>query len=210
MPETTGFGTGQTEGSASLGLALFQLAVREIDSRAPAMPCDLIAGLAWLAGRVAQGIALRESPEGLSVGRAANGTLFLRADAVSFMLASLETGSLAAALVDAALLGGSRRFPDLDKVRMDAMEAMERRGEGDLRGVSLSASPCFLAAILQEDVQHLLYGHDDRHMLFGALAAACAHAISYGRHRIDPAVAAELALAVAFHAGWVDQRKSVR
>lgn len=210
MPETARFGTSQTEGSASLGLALFQLAVREIDGRATAMPGDLIAGLAWLAGRVAQGIALRESPEGLTVDRAANGTLFLRADVISAMLASLETGSLAAALVDAALLSGSRRFPDLHKVRMDAMEAMERRGEGDLRGVCLSATPGFLAAILQSDVRHLLYDHDDRRMLFGALAAACAHAVSFGRHRTDPALAAELALAVAFHAGWVDQRKSVR
>ena len=126
------------------------------------------------------------------------------------MLASLETGSLAATVFDAALMSGSRRFPDLQSVRSDAMEAMERRGEGYYRGESLSASPACLAAILQDDIDHLTFDQDDSRLLFGALAAACAQAISYGRHCTDPAQAAELTLSVAFHAGWFDQRKSAR
>lgn len=210
MPIAAGFGQSPAESSTTLGLALFQLAVREIDSRASAVPGDLIAGLAWLAGRVAQGIALRDNPAGISVGRAANGTLFLRSDSVSARLASLETGSLAAALIDAALLSECRRFPDIHKVRRDAMEAMERRGEGDYCGQILSATPEILASFLQDDISQLTYDYDDERMLFKALAFACAQAVSYGRHRTEPALAAELALSVAFHAGWHDQRKTIR
>ena len=210
LPETGGFGAGRSDSPSSTGLALFQLGVREIDDRAVARAGDLIAGLAWLTGRVAQGIALRENPESFAVGQAANGTLFLRSDRVSKMLANLVTDSLASVLFDAALLSGARRFPDLQSVRRDAMEALERRGEGDYRSVALSGTPENLAAILQGDVDHLLFDRDDRLALFNALGSACAHAVGYGRHRIEPALAAELALSVAFHAGWVDQRKSVR
>ena len=210
LPESGGYGAGRNEGQAALGLSLFQLGVREIDDRAASKPGDLVAGLTWLAGRVAQGIALRENPESFVMERAANGTLFLRSDYVSTMLANLESDSLASVLFDAALLSGARRFPELHLVRRDAMEALERRGEGDYRGVVLSDNPGNLASILQGDVEHLLYDHDDRMLLFNSLACACAHAVGYGRHRTEPALAAELALSVAFHAGWVDQRKSIR
>lgn len=210
LPETGSFGATQNDRLPGLGLSLFQLAVREIDDRVAARPGDLIAGLAWLAGRVAQGIALKEHLSGFAVAKAANGVLFLRSDIVSGMLANLETGSLAAALFDAAVLGGSRRFPDLHAVRRDAMEALERRGDCNYRDMPLSASAESLAAILQSDVEGLLFDQGDRLMLFDALVSACAHAIGYGRHKTDPALAAELALSVAFHAGWVDQRKTMR
>ena len=210
LPEAESFGAVQSDYVPGLGLSLFQLAVREIDDRVSARPGDLIAGLAWLAGRVAQGIALRDNLSGVAMEQAANGVLFLRSDRVSGLLASLETGSLAAALFDAALLSGSRRFPDLHAVRRDAMEDLERRGECNYRDMSLSASAENLAAMLQSDVESLLFDQDDRIMLFNALTAACAHAIGYGRHKTEPALAAELALSVAFHAGWIDQRKSMR
>jgi hypothetical protein len=210
LPESGGFGAGRNEGSVALGLSLFQIGVREIDDRAAAKPGDLIAGLAWLTGRVAQGIALRETPESFVMEQAANGTLFLRSDQVSRLLCNLETDSLASVLFDAALLSGARRFPELQSVRRDAMEALERRGEGDFRGVCLSGTPGTLASILQSDVEHLLFDQDDRMLLFNSLGSACAHAVGYGRHRLEPALAAELALSVAFHAGWVDQRKSIR
>lgn len=210
LPESGGISAALNEGPIALGLSLFQLGVREIDDRAAAKPGDLVAGLSWLAGRVAQGIALRETPNSFVMEQAANGTLFLRSDQVSRLLSNLESDSLASVLFDAALLSGARRFPELQLVRRDAMEAMERRGEGDYRGVILSDNPGNLASVLQSDVEHLLYDQDDRMLLFNALASACAQAIGYGRHRTEPALAAELALSVAFHAGWVDQRKSIR
>jgi hypothetical protein len=194
LPESGGIDAALSQGQVALGLSLFQLGVREIDDRAAAKPADLVAGLSWLAGRVAQGIALRETPDSFVMEQAANGTLFLRSDQVSKLLGNLE----------------SRRFPELHLVRRDAMEAMERRGNCDYRGVILSDNPGNLASILQSDVEHLLYDQDDRMLLFHALGSACAQAIGYGRHRTEPALAAELALSVAFHAGWIDQRKSMR
>ncbi|MGB8819195.1 MAG: hypothetical protein WCC66_14865 [Rhizobiaceae bacterium] len=198
------------EGAVSFGLALFQLGVREIDSRPASKPGDLVTALAWLAGRIAQRSAMRDEPDRFIVDQSSNGTLFLRNDKVTRKLGRVEPGSLASALVEAALMAGSKRFPDFQTVRHDAIEAIQRRGEGDYRGISLSAEPCVLAALLQDDVHTLLFERDDSVLLLDAAIAACGHAVGFNRNHLDPAIAAELSLSVAFHAGWADQRKTKR
>ena len=210
MPEVSNAELSLREGAASFGLSLFQLGVREIDSRPARKPGDLVAALAWLAGRIAQRSAMRDEPDRFIVDQSSNGTLFLRNDKVTRRLGRLEPGSLASALVEAALMTGSKRFPDFQTVRHDAIEAIQRRGEGDYRGVSLSAEPASLASLLQDDVDPLLFERDDSALLLDAAIAACGHAVSFNRHHLDPALAAELSLSVAYHAGWVDQRKVKR
>lgn len=192
------------------GLALFQLAVREIDSRLSSRPADLIAGLAFLAGRIVQRTAFRVEPEAFSAELSANGVLFLRNDWVSSKLGAVKPGTLATCLLDASLLAGARRFPDFVTVRQDALEAMQRRGGHDVRGQTLSASPDDIAASIQSDVDGLLYDEADRSLLVNAAIAACGHAVGYARFRLPPVEAAELALSIAFYAGWADQRKTMR
>jgi hypothetical protein len=193
-----------------LGLALFQLAVREIDTRVSNRPGDLIATLAYLTGRIVQRTAFRDAPESFTIDQSANGLLFLRHDWVTAKLGALRSGSLASVLVDASVLAGARSFPNFAALRQDAFEAMQRRGGYDLRGHVLTASPEELAAEIQSDVDCLLHGADDRTLLVKATIIACGHAISYARHRLAPVDAAELALSIAYYAGWVDQRKTGR
>ena len=198
------------DAAPDLGLALFQLALREIDTRIINRPGDLIATLAFLTGRIVQRTAFRDAPNGFMIDQSANGVLFLRHDWVTAKLGALRSGSLASGLVDAAVLAGARSFPNFSAVRQDAFEAMQRHGSYDLRGNALSAPPEELAGEIQCDVDGLLLDADDRTLLVKASNIACAHAISYSRHRLAPVAAAELALSVAYHAGWIDQRKSGR
>lgn len=193
-----------------LGLAIFQLAVREIDTRISNRPGDLIATLSFLTGRIVQRTAFRDAPNGFTIDQSDNGVLFLRHDWVTAKLGALRSGSLASALVDASVLAGARAFPKFGTVRQDAYEAMQRRGGYDLRGNVLTASPEELAGEIQSDVDGLLFDADDRTSLFKACCIASGHAISYVRHRLQPVEAAELALSIAYHAGWIDQRKSGR
>jgi hypothetical protein len=192
------------------GLALFQLAVREIDTRVSNRPGDLIATLAYLTGRIVQRAAFADAPETFSTDQSANGVIFLRNDWVTSKLGSVRPGTLASVLVDASVLAGARAFPDFMTVRHDAVEAMQRRGAADLRGAKLTAAPEELASEIQSDVDSLLFDADDRAQLVKAAINACGHAVSYARHRLPPIEAAELALSIAFYAGWVDQRKTGR
>ncbi len=198
------------ENSPDFGLALFQLVVREIDTRVSNCPGDLIAALAYLTGRIVQRTAFREMPETFSAHQSANGLIFLRNDWVTSKLGALRTGSLASVLIDAAVLSGARSFPDFASVRQDALEAMQRRGGFDCRANALTTAPEELAGEVQTDVDGLLFDADDRSLLVKASIDACGHAISYMRHRIPPVDAAELALSIAYYAGWVDQRKTGR
>ena len=87
---------------------------------------------------------------------------------------------------------------------------MQRRGGLDARGHCLTALPEDIAAELQSDVDGLLFDADDQALLVKASINACGHAVSYSRHRLPPVEAAELALSIAFYAGWIDQRKTRR
>ncbi len=191
-----------------LGLDLFQLLVREIDTRVSANPADLIATLAYLSGRIVQRGLFKTEPQKFRVDKAGNGVVFFRNDAVGEKLDAMKSGSLASALVEASLLAGSRRFPEVLLVRQDAQEAMQRHGACDLRGHVLSASVENLAGHIQADIDALMMDDDDATQLTIASFSACAHAISYSRQRIAPAEAAELAMSVAFYAGWIDARIS--
>lgn len=199
-----------TDSAPDFGLALFQLAVREIDTRVNNRPGDLIATLAYLTGRVIQRTAFRESPEAFSADQSANGVIFLRNDWVTSKLGAVRPKTLASVLVEASVLAGARAFPDFAAVRQDAFEAMQRRGGFDVRGNILTSSPDELAGQIQADVDGLLFDADDRALLVNASINACGHAVGYVRHRLPPVEAAELALSVAFYAGWVDQRKTGR
>lgn len=193
-----------------LGLSLFQLVIREIDTWVNNRPGDLIAAIAYLTGRIIQRTAFRQSPEEFSADQSANGVVFLRSDWVTNKLGAVRPGSLASALIDASILAGARSFPDFIAVRQDALEAMQRRGAPDTRGNLLTSSPADLAGELQTDVDGLLFDADDRNLLVKACISACSHAVGYARHRLAPVEAAELALSIAFYAGWVDQRKTGR
>jgi hypothetical protein len=191
-----------------LGLDLFQLLVREIDTRVSANPADLIATLAYLSGRIVQRGFFKIEPNEFRLDQAGNGVVFFRNDAVGEKLGAMKSGSLASALVEASLLAGSRRFPEISLVRQDAQEAMQRHGNCDLRGHVLSAPLEEMAGGIQADIDALMMDDDDASQLTAASFSACAHAISYSRQRIAPADAAELAMSVAFYAGWIDARKS--
>lgn len=191
-----------------LGLNLFQLLVREVDTRVSANPADLIATLAYLSGRIVQRGLFKSNPTEFRIDQAGNAVVFLRSDAVSEKLGAMKSGSLASALVEATLLAGSRRFPEVSLVRQDAQEAMQRHGICDLRGHCLSAPVDRLAGNIQADIDALMMDDEDAEQLTHASFSACAHAISYSRQRIAPAYAAELAMSVAFYAGWIDARKS--
>ena len=190
--------------------SLFQLIVQNIDSRHGARPGDLVAALAFLAGRIVQRAMFREAPESFRLDVSANGAAILRSDAMSEKLGALKPGTLASALVEASMVSGARRFPEFAHVALDAQEAMQRRGGVNVRGIELSAPPRALAANVQEDVDALLIDPLDRSALMRAVIQASGHAIGYQRSRLCPAEAAELALSVALYAGWIDQRETIR
>lgn len=192
------------------GWALFQLMVQNIDSRVGARPADMVATLAYLAGRIVQRAAFREHPEEFSIDHSASGVAILRSDSVSERLSLLKPGTLASALTEAALIAGARRFPEISKVRQEAQEAMQRRAAVELRGAELSAHPRELAGQLQEDVDDLLSDPANRSALVRAAILACGYAVGYNRTRLCPAEAADLSLSVALYAGWIDQRGTPR
>jgi hypothetical protein len=192
------------------GWALFQLMVQNIDSRAGAKAADMVATLAYLAGRIIQRATFREHPQDFRFDLSANGIAILRNDFVSERLTLLTNGSLASTLTEAALVAGARRLPELSKVRQEAQEAMQRRGAADFRGVELSASPRELARYVQEDVDDLLADPANRLALVRASFHACGFAVGYNRLRLCPAEAAELGLSIALYGSWVDQRELQR
>jgi hypothetical protein len=190
--------------------SLFQLIVQNVDSRHGARPGDLVAALAFLAGRIVQRALFRDAPESFRLDVSDNGAAFLRSDAMSQKLGALKPGTLASTLVEASMVSGARRFPEFAHAALDAQEAMQRRGGVNLRGVELSAAPRVLAAEIQGDVDGLVIDPSNRQALTRAAIHACGHAIGYHRARLCPAQAAELALSVALYAGWLDQRETVR
>ncbi len=192
------------------GWALFQLMVQRIDSRAGAKAADVVATLAYLAGRIMQRKAFRERPEDFRIDQSANGVAIVRSDIVSKQLSQLNPGTLASALTEAAIVAGARRFPEISKVALEAQEAMQRRGAVELRGNEVSAHPRDLVKQVQEDVDDLLADPANRARLVRAAILACGFAVGYNRSRFCPADAAELALSAALYGGWVDQRESPR
>lgn len=210
FPKSAPTGAPQGFGAPDFGLSLFQLIVQKIDGRAAAKAGDVVAALAFLTGRIIQRAAFRESPERFRLDISGNGISFLRNDEVSTKLATLTPGTLASTLIKSALMAGARRLPEFSRVLVDSQEAMRRRGNGDLRGVELSALPHQLAAEVQGDVDGLLGDAAGRAALVRSCIEACGHAIGYQRTRLCPAEAAELCLSVALHAGWLDQREIQR
>ena len=196
--------------SPDFGWALFQLMVQNIDSRAGARAADMVATLAFLAGRILQRATFRERPQDFRIDQSANGIAILRNDHVSEKLSVLAPGSLASALTEGAIVAGARRFPEIAKVRQEAQEAMHRRGAAELRGNELSASPRELASLVQDDVDDLLADPANRVALVRAGVQACGFAVGYNRSRLCPADAAELGLSVAFYGSWLDQRVTAR
>jgi hypothetical protein len=192
------------------GWALFQLIVQNIDGRAGAKSADMVATLAFLAGRILQRAAFRERPDDFRIDQSANGVAILRSDVVSEQLSLLKPGTLASALTEAALVAGARRFPDVSKVKQEAQEAMQRRGAAEMRGNAVSASPRELVKQVQEDVDDLLADPANRSALVRAAILACSYAVGYNRSRLCPAEAAELALSVALYGSWIDQRENTR
>lgn len=192
------------------GWALFQLMVQRIDSRVGAKAADVVATLAYLAGRIMQRKAFRERPEDFRIDQSANGVAILRSDIVSKQLSQLNPGTLASALTEAAIVAGARRFPEISKVALEAQEAMQRRGAFELRGNEVSANPRDLVKQVQEDVDDLLADPANRAPLVRAAILACGFAVGYNRSRFCPADAAELALSAALYGSWVDQRESPR
>lgn len=192
------------------GWALFQLMVQNIDGRVGAKPADLVATLGYLTGRIIQRSAFRDHPDDFRIDLSANGVVILRCDAVSERLSLLQPGTLASTLTEAALVAGARRFPEVSKVKQEAQEAMQRRGAADFRGIELSASPSGLVRQVQQDVDDLLSDPANRTALVRAAIQACGFAVGYNRSRLCPALAAELALSVALHGSWADQRGTAR
>ncbi len=190
-----------------LGPSLLQLVVGEIDNRVTSRPADIIATLAFLAGRIVQRAVFREDPQSFRVDQAANGKSFLRSDTVSADLAAMKSGTLASKLVEAALLAGATRFPDFQKIHVSAQETIARRADCYLPEVLLSDAPEALAVEVQTDIDSLMALWDDRQVLIAGIFDACGLAIGYARHRVAPVLAAELAMSVALYAGWMDQRK---
>ncbi|MGL4490777.1 MAG: hypothetical protein ACRCU5_15165 [Rhizobiaceae bacterium] len=190
-----------------LGPCLFQLVVGEIDNRSTSKPADVIGTLAFLAGRIVQRSLIRERPESFRLDQSANGISFLRSDLVTAKLCDSRTGSLASKLVQSALLTGAGRFPDFRSAKVNAQEAMLRRAAFHAPNGFLSDAPEALAANIQADVDSIVLDPDDRGMLIAGVFDACGLAISYARHRLEPSLAAELALGIALFGGWLDQRK---
>jgi hypothetical protein len=193
-----------------LGWALFQLIVQSIDNRSGAKTGDVIATLAFLAGRVMQRATMRDHPDSFRLNVSANGVAFLRNDAVNAKLTALVAGTLASTLMESAMVAGARRFPEFAMVTQEASGAMQRRGVAELRSNTLSASPRELMGLVQEDIDSLLIDPSNRAMLVRAAIQACGHAVGYQRIRFCPAQAAELALSVALYGAWLDQREITR
>jgi hypothetical protein len=190
-----------------LGPSLLQLVVSEIDGRLTSKPADVIAVLAYFAGRIAQRTALIEKPESFRLDQSSNGVSFLRSDEVTDKLFVMKSGSLAPRLVECALLAGANRFPDFQYVRQNAHEEMQRRACICIPEEVTCGVPHKLAEAIQTDIDSLLTQSEDRQVLASAIIDACGLAIGYARHKIAPALGAELAMSVALYAGWLDQRK---
>lgn len=193
-----------------LGWALFQLIVQNIDNRAGARIGDVVATLAFLAGRVVQRAAMRDDPESFRMSVSANGIAFLRSDSANAKLTALAPGTLASTLMEAAMVAGARRFPEFAMVTQEAASAMQRKSVCELRGNALSSQPHVLIGQVQEDIDNLLIDPSDRATLVHAAIQACGHAVGYQRARFCPAEAAELALSVALYGVWLDQREIIR
>ncbi len=192
------------------GWSLFQLIVQNIDSRAGARAGDVAATLAFLAGKIVQRATLRDHPEGFQLHISANGVAYLRSELVSHKLAALSPGTLASALIEAAVIAGAGSFPQFAMVVHEASDAIQRRGSVELRGIELSDGPRELLSLVQEDIDSLLVDPFNRAVLVRAAIQACGHAIGYQRARLCPTAAAELSLSVALYGGWLDQRETAR
>lgn len=190
-----------------LGPSLLQLIVSQIDSKATSKPADVIATLAFLAGRIVQRTAFHEQPASFRLDQSDNGVSFLRSDAVTEKLFAIKSGTLASKLVESSLLCGTNRFPDFLTTRQNAHEMMQRRAGFSVPDNLMSDTPDRLAAEIQTDIDSLLAYSDDRHDLSIGIFDACALAVGYARHKVEPVIAAELAMSVALYAGWLDQRK---
>jgi hypothetical protein len=190
-----------------LGPALLQLVVSQTEHRMAAKPADVLVTLAFLAGRVVQRSCFQENPQSFRIDQSANGIAFLRSDVVSAKLIDMKTGTLAAKLVESAMLAGASRFPDFLTTRQDAHESMTRRGQCLFEQTQVSDQPEALAANVQSDVDALVANADERPILIAGLFNAAGLAISYARHRLCPAMGAELAMRAALHAAWLDQRQ---
>ena len=192
------------------GAALFQISVSAIDSRQSARPSDIVAALAFLAGRAAQQLAMTDNPSAFRLDQAGHGGLILLSDQVSSLLGEMTPGSLASILLAQAVRSGAGRLPDFTRVRMEAREAMERHGRAELRGQNLSAFPVELAGEIQSGFDALFAESDDRLVLVRSVFDACGRAVSYVRNHIRPEEAAEFALSIAFYASWLDRRRVTR
>jgi hypothetical protein len=190
-----------------LGPSLLQLIVSQIDSKATSKPADVIATLAFFAGRIVQRAAFHEQPASFRLDQSDNGVSFLRSDAVTDKLFAIKSGTLASKLVESSLMCGANRFPNFLTIRQNAHEMMQRRAGYSAPENLMSDTPDRLAAEIQTDIDSLLMLADDRQDLIVGIFDACALAIGYARHKLAPVLAAELAMSVALYAGWLDQRK---
>jgi hypothetical protein len=190
-----------------LGPSLLQLVVGEIDNRVTSKPADVIATLAFLAGRIVQRSVFRDHPGEFRLDQSANGTSFLRSDQVTGYLTAIKSETLASKLIECTLMTGATRFPDFQSVQLNAQEAMLRRAACYLPTNALSDAPDMLAAEIQTDIDALLIDAGDRQSLMAGIFNACGLAIGYARHKIEPVLGAELAMSIALYAGWLDQRK---
>jgi hypothetical protein len=190
-----------------LGPALLQLVVGEIDNRATSKPADVIAALAFLAGRIVQRSVFRLDMDGFRLDKSANGIAFLRNDAVTNQLMPMKSGTLAAKLTECTLLAGATAFPDFQVVQQNAQEAMLRRAACHVPANTLSNTPDQLAAKVQVNIDTLLATTSEERHLTSGVFAACGLAIGYARHKVAPVAGAELAMSIALYAGWLDMRK---
>ena len=192
------------------GAALFQLSIAAIDSRQSARPADIVAALAFLAGRAAQQLAMNDEPSAFRLNQAGQGGLILMSDRVSALIGELSVGTLASILIEHSIRSGAGRLPDFTIVRMDAREAIERHGRAELRGHQLSAFPVELAGEIQAGFDTLFVDAEDRLVLVRSVFDACGRAVSYVRDHVKPEAAAELAMSIALYASWLDRRRVAR
>ena len=201
----------RSDARLELGPSLLQLVVSEIDNRVTSKPADVIATLAFLAGRIVQRSVFYEDAQSFRLDQSASGESFLRSDAVTSRLFAMKSGTLASKLVESSLLAGANRFPDFQAVHQSAHEIMQKRAGCFLPENLVSDAPDRLGSEILADVDTLLVLSDDRQTLTRGVFDACGMAISYARHKVAPVRAVELAMGVALYGGWVDQRKfSVR
>ena len=193
-----------------LGLALFQLALGAIDTRQAARPADMVAALAFTAGRAAQKLVMCSDPSSFRLDQTSDGSLILLSDPVSSLVADVKSGTLASVLIDQALRSGAGRLPDFTAVRMQAREAVQRHGRPELFGQILSATPQQLAVELQDGFDALFVQADSRPLMVQSAFKACGQAISFGRNHVRPEDAAEMAMGIALFASWLDRRSATR